>query len=282
MLNKKNSLFLFLFLSFFQKGFAHKSELASESSWYLYKISKYNLFGESDPIAVDRISQLYGDVEFNISDNRLTVKNNLLESPVVCNINYVKAKETTLSYFFSQKTVDLYDKLMAREGIDLSKNIYIYYPLKPSETCPPTYNEPIEYSGFLFLNIDNYIVFFSKNEKKKKEKKEDFSYFCQNKKIGSIYDGESQYVCSFNGYDIFESYIKLIDVSGLGVYLKKKIPMDNVKYIIDNASVTYNWINKNKLKIDIISDEKIEIYLIENTQGIKNNTEVSFSVITGY
>ncbi|EOD6327547.1 hypothetical protein ACRBF7_001306 [Providencia stuartii] len=58
--------------------------------------------------------------------------------------------------------------------------------------------------------------------------------------------------------------------------------MDNVKYIIDNASVTYNWINKNKLKIDIISDEKIEIYLIENTQGIKNNTEVSFSVITGY
>lgn len=151
----------------------------ANDSWVFYKVSRTDLFSRHDSKTIQNLNELYGKAKINSNDNILTINNDLLESSTVCSVEYRKKKETPLFYFYSKKTLTMYENVFKNDNLSLAKDIYILQPYDPDKTCPPPYDEIIESDDYLLLVVQDYLVFFKSiaNNAGKLEKPSDKSSF---------------------------------------------------------------------------------------------------------
>lgn len=252
--------------------------------WVFYKVSSTDLFSRHDSKTIQNLNELYGKAKINADDNTLTINNDLLESSTVCSVRYRKKKETPLSYFYSKKTLAMYENVFKEDNISLAKNIYILRSYDPDKTCPPPYDEMIESDDYLLLVVQDYLVFFKNitdnlGQLKDLSDKSVFSTFCESTLEGSTFDGKEKYICSFTNYNLSNAYLKFKKISWCDGVLKEMLPGRNESYYMGDAKVVYQWIGSNEVKITVIQNMDEGVYSFKKTES---GTQVAVIIKSGY
>jgi len=252
--------------------------------WVFYKVSSTDLFSRHDSNTIQNLNKLYGKAKVNMDDNTVTISNDLLESSTICSVDYSKKKESPLSYFYSKKTLDMYDNVFKKDKISLAKDIYILRSLYPDKTCPSPYDEIIESDEYVFFVALDYLVFFKKITNDSKEsnglpKGTDFFTFCKSVSEDSIFDGDANYICDFTNDDLSNTYLKLKVISLYNNILKESLPDKNISYHMGDVEISYQWIGSNEVKITIIQGMDEGVYLFKK---FKSGTLVAITSKSGY
>lgn len=252
--------------------------------WAFYKISSIDLFARHDSKTIQNLNDLYGKAKINADNNILTINNDLLESSSVCSVEYRKKKETPLSYFYSKKTLTMYENVFKNDNISLAKDIYILQSYDPDKTCPPPYDEIIESDDYLLLVVQDYLVFFKSitnnpGKLKKTSDKSSFSTFCENPLEGSTFDGKEECICSFSNDNLSDAYLKFKKISGYDGILKETLPGRSVSYYMGDTKVVYQWIGSNEVKITVIQNMDEGIYSFKKS---KSGTRMAVIIKSGY
>ncbi|WP_161799330.1 hypothetical protein, partial [Enterobacter hormaechei] len=188
---------LFCFFCFFPK-IAISDNGVDHKLWVYEKISGVDIFGKHDLNTIKNLDEIYSKVTFTFSGKTLTLKNDLLEDNNVCSIDYVKIKKTPISYYLSEKTVALYERLFKYEGASLPKHIYLLTALLPGDECPPPYSEILEVNDYLIVSDQSYVLFFKEADAmNNNQTKDGLATYCQNGNSTLEYDGISKYSCFF-------------------------------------------------------------------------------------
>ncbi|SSJ95164.1 Uncharacterised protein [Klebsiella pneumoniae] len=252
--------------------------------WVFYKVSSTDLFFRHDSNTIQNLNELYDEVKINADDNTLTINNDLLESSTVCSVEYRKKKETPLSYFYSKKTLAMYENVFKNDNISLAKDIYILRAYDPEKNRSPPYDEIIESDDYLLLVVKDYLIFF-KNIKNNPEQlnemsdKYDFSTFCENLQEGSTFDGKEKYVCSFTNDNLSDAYLKFKKISGYNDVLKETLPGKSISYYMGDAKVIYQWVGSAEVKITVIQNMDEGVYSFKKS---KSGTRMAVIIKSGY
>lgn len=161
---------ILMFFCFFPK-IAISDNGVDHKLWVYEKVSGVDVFGKHDLNTINNLNEIYSKVKFTFSGKTLTIKNDFLEDNNVCSIDYVKIKKTPISYYLSEKTMALYERLFKYEGVSLPKYIYLLTALLPGDECPPPYSEILEVNDYLILLDQNYALFFKEAETKNNNQK---------------------------------------------------------------------------------------------------------------
>jgi hypothetical protein len=249
-----------------------------------YKVSSTDLFTNHDSNTIRNLNELYGKVKINADDNTLTINNDLLESSTVCSVKYKKKKETPLSYFYSKKTLAMYENIFKNDRIPLSKDICILRAYEPEKNCPLPYDEIIESDDYLLLVAQDYLIFF-RNIKKNPEQlnetstKYDFSTFCKNLREGAAFDGEEKYICDFTNEKLSDAYLKFKKISGYNGILNEELPGKNISYYMGDAKIVYQWIGSDEVKITVTQNMDEGVYSFKES---KSGTPIAAIIKSGY
>lgn len=278
-MNNRIILTLFLLLSFFcQSAFsdAKKQDLI----WTFDKVSDVDIFGKHDANAISDISNIYRNVTINVGEKTLDINNDFLEAAHVCSIDYVNIAKTPLSYFLSQKTVNMYEKLFAHEGIPFAKRVSILESVFPDRSCPPPYDELIKNDNHLMVLEQNHVIFFKEmkadlNADLAISEKESLSMYCHNEKAEHAYDGTSGSICDFRNMNLKQTYEKIRVLNDFSrKYMKEDLPIKNDEYKINEGAVSYQWNGNNSLNIFIVLDGESSKYSF-NEQSSGTKLEIS-------
>lgn len=175
----------------------------------------------------------------------------------------------------SQNTVNMYERLLYREGIHFSKYLSILESVLPNKSCPPPYDELIKNDDRLMILEQNHVMFFKELKPNLKTKIENgggsLSTYCRNEKVGQTYDGTSIYICNFIGMRLKDVYEKIRVINDFGYrYMKEDLPMKNGEYKLSGRVVSYKWIGEGLLEISVVIDGEITKYLFsEEVSGTK-------------
>ncbi|WP_034458310.1 hypothetical protein [Buttiauxella noackiae] len=115
---------LLFFVSFFSCN-ALTDDKYGKEIWVYDKVSDVDVFEKHNEDMIKHLSEMYKQVIIDVNEKKLSINNNFLENSHVCTIDYVKLKKTPVSYFLSQKAVDMYKQIFNREGIQFSKDINV-------------------------------------------------------------------------------------------------------------------------------------------------------------
>lgn len=255
-------LMLLLFFSFFSK-ITLSDDVINHKLWVYEKVSDMDVFGNRDLNMVKLLYETYNKVTFTFSGKNLTIKNDFLEDNKVCSIDYVKIKKTPTSYYLSEKTVALYERLFQYDGISLPKYIYILTSLFPGRECPSPYNEVLEVSDHLIVQDQNYILFFKEANADVKNKnliEKGLSTYCQKENTVSPYDGLNKYSCFFFNMKLNNAYETFREMQVNHVLLRKKLPLINEFDNTNDAVISYEWQGDVSLKISIVKDSEKNIF----------------------
>jgi hypothetical protein len=269
--------FLLVFVGFFIfSGLVYSDDVHNNTTWVYDKTSDVDVFGKHDSNTINHLNEIYKKTIINVGEKKLTIDNEFLEDSHVCSIDYVKLKRTPLSYYLSQKTVDMYEQLFKHEGRKLPQEIYILTSMLPGYECPSPYTEIINAGNYFLVSEQNYILFF-KNKIETSvaggeiERKESWSTYCHNESAGHVYDGTSKSSCFFDGMDLKDAYNKLMIFSKISRdYLKEDLPTNNYYYKINGGVVHYKWDGNSSLKVLVIMDNETMSYsFYEKSSGTK-------------
>ena len=259
---KRNRYYMFnriLFVLFVFVFFPAHSD-ANIKNWSFYKTSAIDLNGKSNPKLIDIINTKYAMVNILFDGNKLLVKDKYLQSPEVCYHDYVIEKKTALSYYFSQKSVDIYNNVFARSDIPFLQSVDVLSALNPDYECPPPYDEFVQVGDYITLVEQYYIVFFKAEAEGDNKSKRMLSY-CHDEKLSQEFDGRSKMTCDFEGMSLEKSYQIMISSSHFDKeLLKSRLPSRNINYKHHNWDVSYIWDGTMKLKITAQTDSEIYIY----------------------
>lgn len=113
-------------------------------------------------------------------------------------LTMLKLKKNPISYYLSEKTVALYERLFKYEGASLPKHIYLLTALLPGDECPPPYSEILEVNDYLIVSDQSYVLFFKEADAmNNNQTKDGLATYCQNGNSTLEYDGISKYSCFF-------------------------------------------------------------------------------------
>lgn len=242
--------------------------ISNDTFWEFDKISSSNLFGKEDAITSNDLYKRYGKVTIHVAEKQLYIKNDLLESNHVCSSTYVNSSKTPLSYFLSQKTVDIYEKILKREGVYLAKSISILKALYPDQACPPPFDEIMKFNERLVVFDDGFAIIFKEvnftnDNSVVHSGKDTFSKYCHYKTIEDVYDGESKYVCRFSSLNFLESLKKIKFLNELTGQLNEELPLYNKKLNIDGGIIIYEWEGSKTLHISIENEMELTKYIFK-------------------
>lgn len=261
---------IFLFFCFIPKIAISDNEV-DHKLWVYEKVSGVDVFGKRDLNTIKNLDEIYSKVTFTFSDKTLTIKNDLLEDNNVCSINYVKIIKTPISYYLSEKTVGLYERLFKYEDVSLPQYIYLLTALLPRDECPPPYSEILEVNNNLIFSDQNYVLFFKEmnaDAKDNNHKKDDWATYCQKENPTREYDGVSKYSCFSPALKLRDAYREFRNINYDNSLLKKQPPDTNKIDKFDDAMVSYEWQESDSLKISIIRDNESTIFsLNEHSTG---------------
>lgn len=253
------------FLLFFISKFTYSNDSTNNVTWVYNNVSSVDVFGNHDSNMIDDLDKIYKEVVVNIDGGKLTINNYFLEDSIVCSIDYTEIKKTPLSYYLSQKTVDMYNRLFKREGISLPNDIYILTSVFPDHECPAPYGEIMKANNQLIISDQNYVLFFKNGKttsemKSQRAKEESWSTYCHKVNPERVYDGSSKESCYFEGLDLKSAYSKLITLGGIEHnYLKENLPIGNGSYRIHDKSVSYQWTERG-VNVSVFMDGERVIY----------------------
>lgn len=201
----------------------------------------------------------------NINGRKLIINNYLLEDSHVCSIDYTEIKKTPLSYYLSQKTVDMYNRLFKQEGISLLNDMHILTSVYPNHECPAPYSEVIKVNDQLLIPDQNYVLVFKSGEISsaminQKAKEESLLKYCHEMNPEQVYGGSSKESCYFEGLDLKSAYSKLITFGSFEhSYLKEKIPVGNDSYRTFDRNVSYQETERGVI-VSVFADNERVIY----------------------
>ncbi|AGN85713.1 hypothetical protein H650_11210 [Enterobacter sp. R4-368] len=244
------------------------------------KISERDLFGKHNTYTVNHLNMIYNKSILNIGNKRLIITNDFLENKNICSMEYVKLKKSTLSYFMSAKTVNMYSVLFKYENIQFPEDVYEITSLFPGKECPVPYDAIVKVGSNLFVTDQDYVVFYKQSNVIASQDNalylnNNWGKYCHNRNVESQFDGTSEYVCIFDNMGINESYQEVIsfDENASGK-LSKILPNDNNSYKANGSSVDYKWIDNDRLKILVVMDSETTSYYFN-----KNNTGTNLHVL---
>ncbi|EPO4112464.1 hypothetical protein ACUADT_004971 [Enterobacter cloacae] len=248
---------LLLFFSFFPK-IAISDNGVDHKLWVYEKISGVDFFGKRDLNKIKDLDEIYSKVTFTFSGKTLTIKNDFLEDNNVCSIDYVKIKKTPMSYYLSEKTVALYERLFKYEGVSLPKYIYLLTALLPGDECPPPYSEIIEVNDHLIVSEQNHVLFFKEvgADANNNQTKDGWATYCQEGNPTREYDGVSKYSCFFPNLKLRDAYREFRMIQYHNTLLEKQLPGTNKVDKFNDAMVSYEWQKSNLLKISVTKDNE--------------------------
>jgi len=248
-------LILLLFFSFFPK-IAISDDGVDHKLWVYEKVSGVDVFGKRDLNTIKNLDEIYSKVTFTFSGKTLTIKNDFLEDNNVCSIHYVKIKKTPISYYLSEKTVALYERVFEYEDVSLPKYIYLLTALLPGDECPPPYSEILEVNDYLIVSVQNYALFFKEADAKNNQAKDGWATYCQKENPTRGYDGVSKYSCFFPDLKLRDAYGEFRKIQYDNTLLKKQLPGTNKVDKFNDAMISYEWQESNSLKISVIRDNE--------------------------
>lgn len=259
---------ILMFFCFFPK-IAISDNGVDHKLWVYEKVSGVDVFGKHDLNTINNLNEIYSKVKFTFSGKTLTIKNNFLEDNNVCSIDYVKIKKTPISYYLSEKTMALYERLFKYEGVSLPKYIYLLTALLPGDECPPPYSEILEVNDYLILLDQNYALFFKEAEtKNNNQKKDSWATYCKERRPSREYDGVSKYTCFFPDLKLRDAYEEFRRIQYDNTLFKKQLPSTNKVDKFNDAKVSYAWQESNSLKISVVRDnESVTFSFNENSMG---------------
>ncbi|MBS9427747.1 hypothetical protein [Photorhabdus akhurstii] len=280
MKSKLSVVFVFLFvLLFFQSlSYGGGKEVAANTVKRELNNSEWGYSYVSGPI-VSVSDEVNKKVIENIFKMRkLSFNNNILNVTGLCSYEYIAEKKTPISYWYSNKTVELYKNFFSKYNVKLNDYIYNVSPVNPDETCEYPFSDFIYIDNKMVFIYDGYAIFYSRMDSSKSLSNAKKNNFCKHteQSIESVYENGDITECFYNGVNIVEAYaiFRNSSIEGSdGFYLSEKLNvMKNitVKCDKDCMEVKYIWINKNKLKIIIeFSGGTTEFYFNENINGTK-------------
>lgn len=268
--------FIFLLFLSLLSGIAHSDDDTKGTRWVFDKVSGNDLWGKHNADVIDRFNMIYNKSILDIGDKKLIITNDFLENRDVCSTDYVKLKKSTISYFMSSNTVNMYRMLFKHEGFQLPENIYEFTSLFPGKECPEPYDVIVKAGDNLFVTDRNYVVFYKRidefvPQESNLNSRGDWGKYCHKENPDRQFDGTSKYSCQFNKLDLRMAYQKFItldeNVSGV---LRNNLPDNNSSYKINGGSVVYKWIDKDKLSISVVMDaEKTNYSFDKSDTGTK-------------
>ncbi|HEB4093845.1 TPA: hypothetical protein RZ058_004789 [Enterobacter cloacae] len=246
-------LVLLLFFYFFSKIAISGNEV-HHKLWVYEKVSGLDVFGKRDLNTINKLDAIYSKVTFTFSSKKLTIKNDFLKDNSVCSTDYVKIKKTPISYYFSEKTVALYERLFKYEGLSLPKYIYLLTALLPGDECPPPYSEVLEVNNHLIVLEQNHVLFFKEvgANANNNQTKDGWATYCQEGNPTREYDGVSKYSCFFPNLKLKDAYREFRMIQYDNTLLKKQLPGTNKVDKFNDAMVSYEWQVSNLLNISVI------------------------------
>lgn len=270
----KRHIIIFICFIFFISSISYSNGKTKNTTWVYSSVSNVDILGNHDSNAINQLNEIYNKVVIDIGDKKLTINNGFLENALVCSTDYVEIKKTPLSYYLSQKTVDLYEELFEHEDNHLPKYIYILTSLYPEHECPTPYSEIIEVNSELIIADQNYMIFFKQikpiSEKKiNLVKKENWSTYCHNVNPAQGYDGSSQESCYFKDMSLKIAYEKLLAIGKNDHnYLREDLPLTDDNYKMQGKDITYQWINGQLNVLVIMDNERINYSFNEQPSGV--------------
>lgn len=247
---------LLLFFSYFPK-IAISDNGVDHKLWVYEKVSGVDVFGKRDLNTIKNLGEIYSKVTFTFSGKTLTIKNDFLENNNVCSIDYVKIKKTPISYYLSERTVALYERLFKYESVSLPEYIYLLTALLPGGECPPPYREILEVNDYLIVPEQNYVIFFKEADaKNNNQTKDGWATYCQKENPALEYDGVSKYSCFFHNLKLRDAYGVFRKIQYDNTLLKKQLPGTNKVDKFNGAMVSYEWHESDSLKISVVRDNE--------------------------
>lgn len=250
--------------------------------WVFYKVSNTDLFGNYDRTKIEDLRFLYGKVLISLNQEKITIDNKLLENPTICHSVYNRIKMKSISYFYSIKTLRMYEDVLNKEGVKLNEWISILEASEIDKSCIPPYNELIESGNFLIITDDSYVILFRKAVNDKIEgrgiENNFFSEYCLNKNNGRLYDGKSEYSCDFSKMNISESYYKIISQPGNNGLIKA-LPTKSIILRESTGYVSYKWLNNRELKVELTNGMEKTIYIFREWN---DSTQLDVTTNSGY
>ncbi|HDT2077482.1 MULTISPECIES: hypothetical protein [Enterobacter] len=282
MYNRANLTFLLVSLL---SGMAHSDDDTKGTQWVFDKVSGNDLFGKHDTDVINHLNMIYSKSILSIEDKKLIITNDFLENKSVCSTDYVKLKRSAISYFMSTKTLNLYSALFKHENLQLPENVYEFTSLFPGKECPAPYDEIVKAGNNLFVTEQNYVLFYKHSDvitpqNNDSHSKSDWREYCHNENPNRQFDGTSKYTCKFNNLDVSSAYQMFIGFNkAVSDNLKNNLSSSNDSYKINDGSVVYKWINKNKLSISVVMDSETTNYSFDK---ISTGTKLDVVVDTQY
>lgn len=271
-----NKIFFWIFLFIFSSPIDASKK---QKDWFFYKTSVADINNKSDAEVIDAISIKYSTINIFFDGERLYLKDSYSASSDICNYAYISKKQTLLSYYWSQKSVDIYHDLFVRSDIPFLQSINVLLANNPDYKCPYPYDELVEVGDFITLVDQDYIVFFKhKNEDQKKGII--LLNYCHEVRLSEEFDGRSRMVCNFGELNLKEAYKKLIsDAKFYREFLRPVLPLKDIKYEREGRNISYQWTGTRELKIIVEADSESEIY---NFQQNASGTELVNDIETQY
>lgn len=263
---KDYKLLLYFLLLFLYSKWVFSNQYNLERFWVFDKMSRVDLFGISDSILTSKLAEMYGQVEISRRGKNLTVKNYFLSNPVVCSYEDSNIEKTSLSYFSSEKTSALYERLFNSQNVKLSKIIRIHSAMDPDKTCPLPYDEFVESDGYLVFLDQDYAFFLKEVTENKKESVPigPFSKHCHYNVRVQAFDGGEEYLCEFVDKDLQQVYLILKNYLYERVPLKQSLPSGDLEYNTNGGGINYRWFSKDSLQISIKKEsEAISLFIIK-------------------
>ncbi|KGM27051.1 hypothetical protein KS18_16760 [Photorhabdus luminescens] len=281
MKNKLNMTFIFLFTLLFFQSFSYGEDKEVSASAIKRELnnSEWGYSYVSGPIVATSDGVNKGVIENTFRMRKMNFNNNILNVTGLCSYEYLAEKKTPISYWYSNKTVELYREFFSKYNVKLSDYIYNISPVDPDQTCEYPFSDFIYIDNKMVFIYDGYAVFYSRvNNSKSLSNTKLGNDFCKHieQPIELVYKNGDITECDYNGVNIVEAYAAFRNNSiqrSDGFYLPAKLNMMKditVKCDKDCMEIKYIWVNKSKLKIIIeFSGGTTEIYFNENKNGTK-------------
>lgn len=267
--------FISVVLSLFSTLGYSKADVDS-STWVYNKVSNVDIFGKHDSNVIAHIDESFKKVIITIKDKKLTIINGFLENSNVCSTDFVSLKKTPLSYYLSQKTVDMYKQVYEKSNVSLSNDIDLLTSLYPGKECPIPYAEILKVNDYLTVSDQNYVLFFKYVKRDEvgrgnEVKEKGLSSYCRDEKLNQEFDGSTKTVCTFPGMSLSSAYNKLKEPgSSSGEYLNPELPTTNETRKVDSGNVDYQWKGDGKLTISVEMDNESIQYIFNEEQAGTN------------
>lgn len=242
-------------------------------TWKHYVVSDLIMPGGKD-ITEESVS--YVNNVFN--GKRINIDRVNVNIPGTCKYEYYMESITPLKYWHSQKTVDLYVKLLSKYNVTLNGDVILITPTRPSNKCGYPFSYFIKVDESLVFVLNNRMVIYSQNENGEKsddiENHDDVDSQMMDE-YGSV--SESFY----HGDTLLDAYGKYRDglTTDYKNHLVEKILLNKdftMKCENGCIEVDYNWSGPDKLIIKLMFEGgETEIDFLKEAQGTKVLTKSS-------